>query len=293
MTNPIAFKVPMYRDKTLYLEEHNDADFYDVAHFHEEYQITHIVAGRGTLVVGQNSYPFKPGDSYLFGRNLPHVFKKDHKHQSSAKNVKAHHFSIFFSGDAVITFLNQVPESFAIHEMLRSADLGLKLNEQQSSGLLSKMKRFRYLDGFDNLLELLYMLQHISKSTEHCVLTTKANKDFRFDEHGTQKMTEIFNFIDQNHSKRISLSNVAARFNMNPSSFCRFFKSRTQKTFSQFLIEIRVARACELIREGALNATETCFESGFTNLSNFHRQFKNVIGMTPTQYRDSVSTFLA
>lgn len=292
MTNPIAFKVPLCRDKTLYLEEHNDADFYDAAHFHEEYQLTYIVAGRGTLVVGQNSYLFKPGDSYLFGRNLPHVFKKDYKHQSSADNARAHHFSIFFSGDAVVAFLNEVSGSSSIQELLRQADLGLKLNEQQSSVLLSKMKRFRYLDDFDKLLGLLSMLEYISKNTDYCVLTNEICRDFQFDEHGTQKMTEIFNFIEQNHSKRISLSHIAGRFNMNPSSFCRFFKSRTQKTFSQFLIELRVARACELIREGALNATETCFESGFTNLSNFHRQFKNIIGMTPTEYKDSVSTFL-
>lgn len=293
MTNPIAFKVPLYRDKTLYMEEHDDAHFYDAAHFHEEYQLTHIVDGRGTLVVGKNSYPFKPGDSYLFGRNLPHVFKKEAESRSDIKKIRAHHFSIFFSGNALVTFLNQVPESSSIHELLRCADCGLKLNKQQSSALLYKMKRFQHLDDFDKLLGLVYMLEAISKNMPHTALTTEEFKNLHFDEYGTRKMTEIFNFIESNHSKKISLSNIAGRFNMNPSSFCRFFKSRTQKTFSQFLIEIRVARACELIREGAHNATETCFESGFTNLSNFHRQFKNVIGMTPTQYKNSVSTFLA
>ncbi|WP_339710487.1 AraC family transcriptional regulator [uncultured Kriegella sp.] len=275
------------------MEEHDDAHFYDAVHFHEEYQLTHIVDGRGTLVVGQNSYPFRPGDSYLFGRNLPHVFKKEVESRADTKKVRAHHFSIFFSGDALVAFLNQVPESSSIHELLRCADCGLKLNKRQSSKLLSKMKRFQHLDDFDKLLGLLYMLEAISKSTNHTALTTSEFKNLHFDEYGTQKMTEIFNFIESNHSKKISLANIANRFNMNPSSFCRFFKSRTQKTFSQFLIEIRVARACELIREGAHNATETCFESGFTNLSNFHRQFKNVIGMTPTQYKNSVSTFLA
>ena len=293
MTNPIAFKVPLYRDRTLYMEEHDDTHFYDAVHFHEEYQLTYIVEGRGTLVVGENAYPFKPGDSYLFGRNLPHVFRKDGKCKSDAKKIRAHHFSIFFSGDSLVAFLDQVSDSSSIHELLRVANLGLKLNEQQASRLLPKMKRFHHLNDFDKLLGLLYMLEAISKNTEYTALTSAEFRNSRFDEHGTQKMTEIFNFIESNHSKKISLSNIAGRFNMNPSSFCRFFKSRTQKTFSQFLIEIRVARACELIREGAHNATETCFESGFTNLSNFHRQFKNVIGMTPTQYKDSVSTFLA
>ncbi len=293
MENPIALKVPLYKNKTIHIEECKDTEFYDKVHFHEEFQLTHIINGTGRLIVGQDSYSFTSGDTYLFGRNLPHAFKKDTKCPSLGSKIKTHSFSVFFNGDRLVAFLNQLAETSSIQELLSASYVGLNLNKKQCSGILVKLKRLQRLNDFEKIMELLYIFEDISKCTTHIALTTPEIASLNFDEYGVGKMKAIFNFIELNYSKKISLTYIASHFGMNPSSFCRFFKSRTLMTFSQFLIEIRVAKACELIRKGAHNATETCFESGFTNLSNFHRQFKNVMGMTPTQYKESVSTFFA
>ncbi|CAZ97683.1 AraC family transcriptional regulator [Zobellia galactanivorans] len=289
--NAIGFKVPFFRGKSLYIEEWSDRNFYKAVHFHEEYQLTYIFKGEGTLVVGSKSYGFKPGDSYLFGKNLPHVFRNENNEALTEEEARAHYISVFFNADSLNSMLNGVPETGPIVELIKKADLGLKLDRLQSPKLLRSMSRLKSKNGFERLLELLYILEDIAVNGKNECLANENCKTISHDEYGIRKLNEIFKFMENNHSNRITLEDIATRFNMNPSSFCRFFKSRTQKTFSQFLIELRVAKACELMRSGAHNASETCFTTGFTNLSNFHRQFKSVIGMTPTQYRDSVATF--
>ena len=72
---------------------------------------------------------------------------------------------------------------------------------------------------------------------------------------------------------------------MTPTSFCRYFKKRTQKTFSQYLIEVRISHACKFLTDQGQNVAEACYSSGYNNISNFHRHFVTIMGMTPNKYR--------
>jgi AraC-like DNA-binding protein len=73
--------------------------------------------------------------------------------------------------------------------------------------------------------------------------------------------------------------------NLSPKAFCRYFKSKTRKTFYNFLLEVRVAHACNLLLEKDMTVYEVCYESGFNNLSNFNRYFKKIINKTPFEYK--------
>jgi AraC-like DNA-binding protein len=89
----------------------------------------------------------------------------------------------------------------------------------------------------------------------------------------------------QHHQEKISLKEISSLINMAPTAFCRYFKLRTLKTYSQFLIEVRISKACKMINEKSSNVSEACYSSGYNNISNFHRHFKNVTGMTPSKFR--------
>ena len=98
-------------------------------------------------------------------------------------------------------------------------------------------------------------------------------------------MTKVYDFIMAHFRQPIKLQEVAQIANLTPPSFCRFFRSRTRKTFSTFLNEVRVGYACKLMSEEHLNISDICFQSGFNNLSNFNRQFKKIINKSPLKYR--------
>ena len=78
---------------------------------------------------------------------------------------------------------------------------------------------------------------------------------------------------------------IAAVAHMSETSFCRYFKLMTNKTFSEFLTEIRISHACRSLIENRLPTEVICFESGFNNISNFYRHFKRVTNLTPYEYK--------
>ena len=101
----------------------------------------------------------------------------------------------------------------------------------------------------------------------------------------SERMNSVFHYLIDNFHKPISLDDISARANLSPNAFCRFFKSRTKKTFSQFLIEIRINHACKLLIDTEKSIGNICFECGFNNASHFNRYFKQLNGITPLEYR--------
>ena len=103
-----------------------------------------------------------------------------------------------------------------------------------------------------------------------------------------KRMQTVFEYVMTNFQKNITLDEIAALSNMTKNAFCKYFKIRTNKTFFQFLIEIRIERAAKLLSKSqelsVLEVSELC---GFNNISNFNRKFKEIKGMSPLVYRKS------
>jgi AraC-like DNA-binding protein len=124
----------------------------------------------------------------------------------------------------------------------------------------------------------------MSKSDEYEMITSSGytvlntNEDY-------ERMDRIYKFIMGNIDKKIRLKDVAEVAYLSSPSFCRYFKSRTNKSFSFFLNEIRIGHACRLLIETNKDSAEICFASGFNSLSNFHKQFQKVKNTTPSAYR--------
>ena len=283
---PLGFKVPFCTDLSIHVEEWSETYSYETIHYHQECQITYIVDGQGTLLVGSNSHQFVKGEFFLLGKNLPHAFIDSKRCFADGRKNYAKQISVFFKDGCFGPLLNEYPEANAIRSILDSTFHGLKFRDNLACDILKKMRRLLVVNDFKRVIEFLSLLASISERNRNDYLVSKLAEGLNFDDHGLQKIDAIFHFILSNHKKKISLSDVAIQFNMTPPSFCRFFKSRTKKTFSEYLTEVRITKACELIGNGTHNVTESSFESGFTNISNFHRQFKKVMGMTPTEYKN-------
>ena len=88
-----------------------------------------------------------------------------------------------------------------------------------------------------------------------------------------------------NFHREISLQEIANVSHMSPTAFCRYFKSRTQKSFTQFLNELRVGHASKLLHDKSYSISDVCYESGFNNFTNFNKFFKAITKETPSNYR--------
>ena len=98
-------------------------------------------------------------------------------------------------------------------------------------------------------------------------------------------MNQILDFTTNRFQHNITLEEVASLANMTTTSFCRYFKKRTRKSYIDFLTEVRIRQACKILQGTNQPVSEVCFHTGFNNLSNFNRKFKRIIGINPTEYR--------
>jgi len=273
----LPFKIPKPENATLVVQEDKGLMFYDKLHQHQETQISLIKKGEGTFIIGDHVGEFHQGDLFVIGENLPHVFNNDKMEES------VHMISIFFTKSSYGDHFFEFPEFKKLSPFFAASNLGLKINADQN-GLARLIEGLVYqnkLDRFICFIEILKNLATASIST----LSSAIHKKSYGEEEG-KRMRDIFEFTLQNFDKTINLDQVADIANMTPNAFCRYFKQRTNKTYINFLLDIRIGNACKLLsKKTDLSIAEVSYKSGFNNLTNFNRKFKSLKGITPSAFR--------
>ena len=96
---------------------------------------------------------------------------------------------------------------------------------------------------------------------------------------------KVKQYVNDHYSEDLRLESLASLAGMTPQAFSRFFKSRTGRTLSDYIIDIRLGNAARLLVDTTQNVSEICYSCGFNNLSNFNRVFKAKRGYTPRDFR--------
>ena len=272
------FKIPKPEYDALVYQEDVGNSFYDKLHQHEEIQISLIIEGEGTLIVGDTINYYKPNTILIIGGNLPHIFKSD-----TSTNNKSVMLSLFFTKSSFGNHFFELEEMRALQPFFKRATHGFKMITQQKKAkkLFLKLKKANKLNRFLILIELL-------KITATC--RYKSLSSFIYEKHYSDnegnRMRTVFDFTMNNYKKEITLEKIATVANMTKNAFCKYFKKRTNKTYFQFLSELRIEHASKLLlSESNYSIAEIAFESGFKNISNFNRQFKAVKKCSPSNYK--------
>jgi len=280
---PILRKIDTGTDYSFSIREDIHPYLYNHWHYHPEVELTLIRKGKGIRLVGDSIQPFEDGDLVLLGANIPHLWRSDASYfdRSSGLTIEAIaiHFKADFWGNA---FLG-LPELSFIKKLLDSAQRGIRLLGGTHERVAAKMEEIIHATGAARIERLLHILDLIATSTE-CELLSSTGFVQAFNANNADRIDQIFNYTFTHFKEPLSIEKVAAAVNLSPHSFCRYFKTRTLKTYWQFLLEIRIGYACKRLLENKQNISQIAFESGFSNLSNFNRQFKAVMGLTPQQY---------
>lgn len=285
--HPLHFKVPWLTEETIRVEFWDLENFFELFHFHEEFQITLILEGGGLLFVSDSVKNFNKGEVFLFGKNLPHVFRNRENDYQNNREKKARAISIFFNQDVINNSLGDIPEAFAIRKLIDRAVYGIRVSANMVDKISPLLMKLPEKNTFEKFLSILDILNCISKDNQLDFISCMGIPIHTVREN-IPKINIVFDFIRKNYSKKIPLQQVANLVNMTPTAFCKFFKYKSQKTFSRFLIEVRIANACRLISEQDYNTSECCYSCGYNNLSNFHKHFKSVTGMTPLEFRKNI-----
>ena len=252
-------------------------------HYHPELELIYFIDGKTSGIIGDGFEEFDEGDLVLLGADFPHVLQEhvDYKNMNNKKPPFGLiiQFVENFLGKEFIT----KPELEPIIKLFREAKRGLKFNPDVIDQVSDKLLNLHLLNDTRKLISLLDILTILSESKDYTYLTSNSyNYSFSYDE---DRMKNINEYLYQHFKDPISMEEIASVSNMTVTSFCRYFKSRTLKTFTQFLNELRISYACKLLNKDNYSVMDSCFECGYNSLSYFNRQFKAIMKMSPMQYK--------
>ena len=263
--------------------QHLRKHFYDKFHHHEEIQITWIQKSFGSILMGNSIVPFFEDDLLVIGANVPHCFRNDDVFYKSSSKMSAESISILFNEKAFGDTFFELPEFQNIQKFIKNASRGFRVEGFAKEVAINYLKTIEEKSGVEKFLILMECLHQLSISKE---VEPLSNLNFigRPTGNENKKLERVFQFIFDNYHQTIKLEEVANVANLSVSAFSRFFKKSTRKTFSQFVNELRISMACKKLLSDDFAISEICYEVGFSNLSNFNRQFKKITGFTPSKY---------
>jgi AraC-like DNA-binding protein len=275
--------VPIHKEDLFIILNHPNAKFDYPVHYHPEYEINLVMGCTGTRVVGDSEEAFGPTDLVMVGPSLPHAWK--------SKDVTNHVITIQFSQE-----LSQYPmlskRIFApIRQLLQDAENGLSFEGPEQESIKEQIISLTRMQGFQSVTAFLNILSTMANANRKRLVSGLFESDLGSSTK-SRRIAKVCEYIDQNLDKDLSLAEVAALVNMSESAFSHFFKKRTGLSYINYVNNQRIAKACTLLSDTTLSASEICYDCGFNNKSNFIRIFRKKKNMTPIEYRKFIGQML-
>ncbi|WP_237701143.1 AraC family transcriptional regulator [Maribacter sp. HTCC2170] len=263
-----------------FLVEDRTKEYFDYPiHYHPEFELNFVLNGKGVRrIVGDSMEEIGEIELVLVGPNLYHVWE-----QHECTNKKIREVTIQFHNDLFVDSLLNRSVMRPIKDMFERSSHGILFSEEVSNSLKNRLLKVSKMGGMDNFMELLSILYDLAISRNQRLLSTLTPQPPNF-EH-SNKIKKLYEFVQKNYSRKITLTEAANLVNMSNVSFNRFVKKRTGKTFVDYLNEVRIGYASKFLIEQDLGISEIAFICGFNSIANFNRVFKKNKSRTPTQFR--------
>lgn len=289
---PHLLKVSLKPEVSFSIRKDEVHFFYNRWHYHPEIELIYIEKGTGTQFVGNSIERFKDGDILLIGSGLPHYWRCDDAYFTGNSKLKsiatvAHFQETFWGKD----FL-ELPENRRIKDLFKKAKKGIKLSFKIKGEIIRLLHLMLEATDTTKIILLLQCLDLIARAGKPGMLCTEGFLP-DFEEKENNRINDIYAYSLANFKSPISITQISKIACVSPHSFCRYFKSRTKKNYSRFLQELRIGNACKLLIESNKTLAQVCYESGFNNIVNFYRYFKEITGKTPNEYKKAHSPELS
>lgn len=252
-------------------------------HLHTEYEIVYIIKSFGKKFVGDTVGDFAPGDLSVYGSKLPHFYMNDQQFYRGDPALKVNAIVVQFPAGYFPPSQLHQPEFSAVKRLLTSASSGLAFQGEAAETGGRILHEMLTSAGMQRHLLFVKLIDFLGGAESQMIATPGYTN--AMDDRGEPRMSKIYKFTTRNYNRHITLGEAASVAGMNTSAFCRYFRQKTGKTYAQFVNELRISYACKFLRHGNQTIARISDEAGFNNLSNFNRQFKSIIGKSPSEYR--------
>jgi AraC-like DNA-binding protein len=252
-------------------------------HNHSEYELNLIMGMSGTRIVGDSTQRYTDFDLVLLGPYLYHKWDGDAILQQNGQPYRV--ITIQFAMNLFNEHLFQKERFIKIKQILHSSSRGIHFQGKTFEEAMRLMISLTEDKGFGNIIEFLQLMDLLSQSKEAVFLATEGftPQSLRSD---SNRIQMAYSYILKHFADTdLKIGDVAAQVNLSDSAFSHFFHKLAFRSFTEFLIDIRMGHACKLLLDNDDTINLIASKSGFNNLANFNRLFKKYRLCTPVEYR--------
>ncbi len=249
-------------------------------HSHKNYELNLITSGSGRRIVGNHISSYTPGDLVLLGPNISHCWEV----LETEKGIEPECVVTHFYENIISSDFFKIPELEDVVELLKKANSGILFKGAKTEKVAATLNRMVELKGLDRYIQLLKVFSLLLRIEDREYLALPSALPNSYDK-DREQIDKIYEYVFQNVQEGINLKAAAKLVYMEPSSFCRYFKKKTNQTFMEYVKSVRIGIAAKLLAETDKPVTHICYECGYNNLANFNHYFKVIMNKTPSEYR--------
>jgi AraC-like DNA-binding protein len=268
----------------MYVADRHKKEFTYPIHRHDVFELNFVENAAGCLrIVGDSSEVIGDYDLVLItSSDLEHVWEQ-HECRSDDIHEVTVQFCLNFEDEHTPFRTNPYK---SIYQMMMRAKCGLAFRRPAIMTVYPRLVKLASIDDkFLMAHELIYILHELSKFDDAYELasSTFAKVDVSNE---SRRVMKVRDFINTHINDELRLEQLANLVGMTPTAFSRFFKLRTGKNLSEYIVDIRLGHAARLLLDTADSVSEICWNCGFNTLSNFNRLFRKRKGCSPTEFRE-------
>lgn len=258
-------------------------------HFHPHYQLFTVQEGTGSRLIGDSIRPFEAGDTVFLGPDVPHLWRSEAAYFEKDSQEMTRGIVLYFQEDFFGKEFLAKSELHPVKLLLDDSKRGIAYTGKTRETIANELGKLLLCDGFERIVGLLKLLNTLAHSTEgQPISSPDYTNTYKVSE--TERMQKVHNYVWQHFKDDIRLGEAASLAGMSEAAFCRYFRARSNKTFTDYVSEIRIGHASKLLLDTSWTISQIAYESGFDTLSNFNRNFKKFTRQTPREYRGTYRT---
>lgn len=263
----------------------HDTDMF--LHNHEDfYELTIILSGSATHIVNNERYMIHKGDAFVVGRDLIHGYE-------NPSNFKI--CNIMYKPEIILNTTQDIQESEGFHALF-VLEPYISKDSHFTNHLQLSVPVFEVINQLISNLVQEYQSQHIGRTTMlyslFWNLVVLLSRAYQIEDQPNNSLLSIavpLAYINKNYCSPISIESLASQVHMSVRNFSRVFHKTYGVSPINYVIQLRIQHAYELLQNSELSVSEVAYLCGFQDSNYFTRQFKHVSGFTPRAYRDFLS----
>ncbi|MGN0451176.1 MAG: AraC family transcriptional regulator [Acutalibacteraceae bacterium] len=253
----------VYENKVLTMEYMLSDELSSLAHLHKELEVVYVRRGKSVAYADKNSYLLNTGDIFITFPNQVHYYRTVQKGE---------YIVLIFSPDIIYGYSSEISKSVPDKNYFSSLDAGeLQTLFDKIYAADGKYKNLN-ISGYINVIMSLVLPRLTLK-------TVNAENNSAF--------YNIIDFCTHNFKEDITLDLVAEKLNLSKYYISHLINKRLKQNFNEYINNLRIAEACNLLRETDTKIADISEDVGFGTIRSFNRAFKLVMGISPAEYRSN------